>query len=1004
MVLCGLLSLIWGGTQQESAISTSRSIVTVSFTVSIPNYTPDTSTIYLAGTFNEWDEAGMAMVRLNDTTWYKTLSIESGTEIEYKYTRGTWETVEKDSVGDEIENRFFSVDSIGNTIIDTVASWADIPIVIGPWNIAPILTYYSSNPQTEIALTWASKSPGQCKVHFGLSDLAENEIAVSEHYDLASEGDSLIHVARLAGLNPGMTYLYQVETETVYCSDTLDFTTADYDTGFSFIVAGDNQLDLVPALLDSIQARDPRFMLHTGDLVVDGARLNEWYTFLGRFADFVGHYVMLPVYGNHDLNAGIQRDLFQVPDNNSSDPDDRGHWFSLDYNNLHIIGLDVQRDYESGSDQYIWLENNLANIPASADNIIVYFHQPAYNSSGYHGPNLRVRQTFEPLFIQHGVDLVFSGHNHHYERSLANGITYITTGGLSCWLKDITPDSNPWSVYAEKVNHYCQVDVNGADLTVTMLRQDGTVGDVFKTLKVDGRNDDWLASGVVPLADTDGLQLDSELQLKRLFLTWDDRYFHFGFDVPARIKNVTYGLYFDVDNIPGSGGASDYLGFAIAADTCHLPEVELYLSHLSDDTWDISTPEFACWDADNGIWQTFDTLPDGSSFKVDTLNRFAEITIPREAPGFWGTDSFYVKMFTVGEIAGAGASESIPSDSMITFTAENTSTDITMLSSFYGFNVTEPVEIDTFSLQADGSSADWHRKNIEPLAYDSDQAQAGSEYQMDSLFVHMDSTTLYLGWWSPAEYIGLHYGIYIDTDNIPGSGGTNDKWRAYTLGSWQHRPDVTIYAYHQETGGFSSSSPKYYSWSNNDWVGCSGGDGTLPTGGEFGYSASNDFIEISVPRTSAGLVGTADFYIALFNFGSEKYICETVPSDPAVQYFGENTADSVYITNFVHYNPDGVSIDRGSGPVMPEDYQLFQNYPNPFNASTRITYYLPEAGTVKIALYDICGRQVTELANNWHAAGYHEISLNGSRLASGVYFYRISAGNYNAVRKMVLLK
>jgi len=97
------------------------------------------------------------------------------------------------------------------------------------------------------------------------------------------------------------------------------------------------------------------------------------------------------------------------------------------------------------------------------------------------------------------------------------------------------------------------------------------------------------------------------------------------------------------------------------------------------------------------------------------------------------------------------------------------------------------------------------------------------------------------------------------------------------------------------------------------------------------------------------------------------------------------------------------------GTTMPADYALYQNYPNPFNPSTTIEYRLPEAGYVQIEVYDMSGRMVRSLVNGNVQAGLHSVAWDGSndrgdRVASGVYAYRLTAGNYHAVRKMVLLR
>ncbi len=89
---------------------------------------------------------------------------------------------------------------------------------------------------------------------------------------------------------------------------------------------------------------------------------------------------------------------------------------------------------------------------------------------------------------------------------------------------------------------------------------------------------------------------------------------------------------------------------------------------------------------------------------------------------------------------------------------------------------------------------------------------------------------------------------------------------------------------------------------------------------------------------------------------------------------------------------------------LPETYMLLQNFPNPFNPSTTIKYALPENEKVIIDIYDLLGRKVAELINGEVDAGYHEVTFNASNLASGVYFYRLSAGSFTQVNKMLLMK
>jgi hypothetical protein len=85
-------------------------------------------------------------------------------------------------------------------------------------------------------------------------------------------------------------------------------------------------------------------------------------------------------------------------------------------------------------------------------------------------------------------------------------------------------------------------------------------------------------------------------------------------------------------------------------------------------------------------------------------------------------------------------------------------------------------------------------------------------------------------------------------------------------------------------------------------------------------------------------------------------------------------------------------------------FSLNQNYPNPFNPSTAINYSIPIAGTVSLKIYDLLGREIELLVNEFKTAGEHTAAFNGSHLPSGIYFYELKAGNYRAVKKMQLLK
>jgi hypothetical protein len=111
-------------------------------------------------------------------------------------------------------------------------------------------------------------------------------------------------------------------------------------------------------------------------------------------------------------------------------------------------------------------------------------------------------------------------------------------------------------------------------------------------------------------------------------------------------------------------------------------------------------------------------------------------------------------------------------------------------------------------------------------------------------------------------------------------------------------------------------------------------------------------------------------------------------------------------TNPILIGVDKFTFNPANGIVnnSPTNFSLLQNYPNPFNPSTTIIYSVPEAGVVTLKVYDILGREVRTLLNEYIAAGAYNVVFNAHGLSSGVYFYKLTAGNSSAVKKLMLIK
>ncbi|MBA4250663.1 MAG: hypothetical protein C0425_10325 [Chlorobiaceae bacterium] len=97
------------------------------------------------------------------------------------------------------------------------------------------------------------------------------------------------------------------------------------------------------------------------------------------------------------------------------------------------------------------------------------------------------------------------------------------------------------------------------------------------------------------------------------------------------------------------------------------------------------------------------------------------------------------------------------------------------------------------------------------------------------------------------------------------------------------------------------------------------------------------------------------------------------------------------------------SIDFSNNEV-PNRYFLYQNYPNPFNPITKVKFTIPNSGIVQIKIYDILGKEIITLLNEYKTTGSYDVEFNASSLPSGVYFYRMISGNYSETKKMILLR
>jgi hypothetical protein len=127
---------------------------------------------------------------------------------------------------------------------------------------------------------------------------------------------------------------------------------------------------------------------------------------------------------------------------------------------------------------------------------------------------------------------------------------------------------------------------------------------------------------------------------------------------------------------------------------------------------------------------------------------------------------------------------------------------------------------------------------------------------------------------------------------------------------------------------------------------------------------------------------------------------------PPVQYASvvyDSLTPLAYLTGYL-ISQGTVTSETGITSFLPSEYKLYQNYPNPFNPTTTIKYDVPKTSYIKIKIYDVTGKLISELVNGEIGAGSYEVNWNAAEYASGIYFYRYESKEYTKVMRMVLIK
>lgn len=357
--------------------------------------------------------------------------------------------------------------------------------------VDPYLQFVTRN---SIVVKWETGTPARGRVQFGETADFDREAMETE--------PSLHHEVTLTGLEPEKQYFYRVWPETkrtLRPSDVLTFQTANRkNTPYAFAILSDTQSN--PSVAGTIAAhawgQRPNFCIHAGDLVGTGRNKAHWVDqFFPSLHPLISRVAFMPVLGNHEQNAQHYYDYMALPA-----PE---YYYTYTYGNAQFFMVDSNKKLGPESEQYRWLDQALA--ASDAEWKFVCHHHPPYSSDeNDYGDlwagtstrgDLKARQLV-PLYEKHGVDIVWNGHIHSYERTwpirgnrvvdgqAVRGPVYMIVGGGGGGLETPGPTRPFFMNTVRYGHHYCMVAVNGRRLEFKAFDLENRLFDHF-TLEKD---------------------------------------------------------------------------------------------------------------------------------------------------------------------------------------------------------------------------------------------------------------------------------------------------------------------------------------------------------------------------------------------------------------------------------------------------------------------------------------------------------------------------------------
>jgi hypothetical protein len=278
------------------------------------------------------------------------------------------------------------------------------------------------------------------------------------------------HFVTLSDLTPSTLYGYRVTVNgEVFGTGTFQTAGAAGENHFNFVVFGDSGTGSPAqlALASLMEKLDFSFAIIAGDVIYDSGAESEFDShYFIPYHKLINHLPFFPVAGNHDVRI----------DNGATFMSDFYHptgklYYEFHWGDSHFIALDST--HLDNPDQRAWLEKTLSSSTSLWK--IIYFHHPVY-SSGFYGGYRYIQDHYVPLFEKYTVDLVFTGHDHDYERTQPiNGITYVVTGGGGTDLRPV--GKSTFTAFSQSIHHIIKAQMIDHTLILSAVDSAGSAFD-----------------------------------------------------------------------------------------------------------------------------------------------------------------------------------------------------------------------------------------------------------------------------------------------------------------------------------------------------------------------------------------------------------------------------------------------------------------------------------------------------------------------------------------------